>query len=88
MPKKKATQTEIPGAETMRKDAKLHGLAVKYADVRDERMQLNKDEAERKAALLEYMIEKDIPSYKWGPVEITREPGKDTIKVKIDRGQE
>ena len=83
---KTGKQQEIPGTETMRKDPKLHSLAVKYADVRDERMRLNDEEAERKAELVAYMEEKSIPSYKWGNVEVTFDPGKPTVKVKVERG--
>jgi hypothetical protein len=82
-------QTEIPGTEQKRVAA-IEGAADKYADSRDTRMEMQKDEANHKAKLLETIRvhgdacsrKKGMVVYKRGPYNITVTE-KEDVKVRI-----
>jgi hypothetical protein len=91
MTKPKAVQIEIPGTE-QKKNAAIEKAADQYAETRDERMALSKDEANKKAKLKEMMrlhIEARpdaegnlVRTYERGDYKITMSTSED-VKVKI-----
>jgi hypothetical protein len=83
---KKATKTprdrDLPGMED-RAIAVLETLAAEYAELRDERIQLNAQEVVLKQKLLGEMHRLKRSSYRRPGVEIEIEPGEETIKVRV-----
>ena len=75
-------ESDLPGMEN-RKIQTLERLASEYADIRDNRMELNQSEAELKAKLLAEMRRLGKQIYKHGSVEIRIVKGEDDVKVKI-----
>jgi len=63
----------------------LEDIAASYADVRDRRMALNKEEAELKTAALALMHKHGKTVYSHDGIEIRLEPGEETVKVKIQK---
>jgi len=63
----------------------LEDIAAAYADVRDRRMALNKEEAELKTAALALMHKHGKTVYRHDGIEIQLEPGEETVKVKIQK---
>ena len=57
-----AKQKQLDGMQDA-KNEKLSKLALAYAEVRDERIKLNKQEAEKKTILLHEMKELDLLRY-------------------------
>lgn len=67
----------------------LEDVAVKYAEIRDERMALNKSEAELKVEALRLMKKHKKKSYVRDGIEISIEPaGEETIKVRVKKPAE
>ena len=83
---KKAKQTDLPGMEE-RRIPDLHSAAERYAEVRDERMELTKAEVEQKQRLIELMHKHEKQEYRFDDVEIKLVVEKEKVKVKI-RGKE
>lgn len=63
----------------------LEDIAESYADVRDRRMELNKEEAELKQHALQLMHKYDKTIYRRNGVEIRIVPGEDDVKVRIKK---
>lgn len=67
--KTKTRQDYIPGMEPI-KNEKVHPLAIRYADRRDERIAANLEEKEAHDTLLAEMLEEGLTSYKYGDLEV------------------
>ena len=80
--KKKPRQASLPQMED-RAIAELQRGAIEYAEVRDERMTLTKDEVARKGTLLRLMKKHNKLSYAYDGVVITVVPGEETVKVRV-----
>ena len=61
----------------------LEAAAEAYADIRDQRIALNVDEANLKATVLRLMHEHHKTVYQRGPVTITLVPEEETVKVRV-----
>lgn len=80
-------QPDLPGMES-RMYADLHEEARQYAEIRDERMELNEREAKLKERVLNLMHEHGLKVYRYEEVEILIEPGEENVKVRIKREKE
>ncbi len=74
-------QETIPGT-LPEKDEQIHGLAIAYAELRDGRMALGRDEAGKKAELHSAMKAKDLETYNVAGVSVDITKTED-IKVKV-----
>jgi hypothetical protein len=61
----------------------LEDIAAAYADVRDQRMALNKDEHDLKQAALKLMKKYGKVIYRHEGIEIRVVPGEEDVKVKV-----
>lgn len=66
----------------------LHEEARQYAEIRDERMELNEREAKLKERVLNLMHEHNLKVYRYEEVEILLEPGEENVKVRIKKEKE
>lgn len=79
---KKGGQEHLPGAEPMPKNVRVHSAAMRYAEARDERMALVKQEKGLKTMLTELMLKEGLTRYEYGDVRVDLD-SKSEIKVKI-----
>ena len=80
-------QKSLPGMEsTALKD--LEDAAHEYADVRDERIELNQREANLKDKLMKLMRKHGKKDYAHAEVEIHLIPEGETVRVKIHKDKE
>jgi hypothetical protein len=87
MPKKKATQEELPGMEA-RDVPEIEQAAENYRKIRDERCELSKRESEAKAALIQVMKNLGRSFYQYNGLKVQLEIT-DNVKVKSsDDGDE
>ena len=77
-------QADLPGTED-RAIKPLEDIAAAYADVRDRRIELNKEEAELKAHALKLMHKFDKTIYRRHGVEIRLIEGEEDVKVKVKK---
>lgn len=82
--KPRPTQTELPGTEDSA-IAPLENAAKRYAGIRDERIELNVEEAKLKANLIALMHKHQKTVYRRHGIEISLVPEAETVKVKIKR---
>jgi hypothetical protein len=75
-------QPDLPGTEDRRLQP-LDDIAAAYVDVRDRRIDLNREEAELKASALELMHRFDKTIYKHDGIEIRLVAGEEDVKVKV-----
>jgi hypothetical protein len=80
--KKRPEQVDLPGTEDSAIKP-LEDAAKAYARVRDERMELTKEESKRKAALIPLMHKYQKTTYKRHGIEINLIPEAEDVKVKI-----
>lgn len=73
---------DLPGMED-RAIKPLEDVAASYADVRDRRIELNKEEADLKATALKLMKKYDKTIYRHDGIEIRIVPGEDDVKVRV-----
>lgn len=83
----KPRSQDLPGMED-RAIKPLEDVAAAYAEVRDKRMELNKEESELKQHALKLMKKYDKTIYKRDGIEIRIVPGEDEVKVKIHKAGE
>ena len=81
--KEKPANQDLPGMED-RAIAALETLAAEYADLRDQRMALNQEEAALKAKLLVAMKQHGKERYLRGKIRI-RLVAKETVKVRVPK---
>lgn len=75
-------QQDLPGTDD-RVLQPLEDIAAAYADVRDRRIDLNREEAELKAHALQLMHEFKKTIYKRDGIEIRLVAGEEDVKVKV-----
>jgi len=85
--KKGPRQQYLPEMED-NKISVLEDLALSYAEVRDERMGLSKQEVELKGKLLDLMKAQKKEHYHRGNIKIDIVHEKENVKVKVKTGQE
>jgi hypothetical protein len=83
----KGKQGDLPGMEN-RKLKDLHEAAMDYADVRDRRQELNKEEVELKSKLLRLMKQHKMEKYEYEDVSIWIEIEEETVKVRVRKPKE
>lgn len=77
-------QQDLPGTED-RAIQPLEDIAASYADVRDRRIELNREEGELKAHALKLMHKFGKTIYRRDGIEIRIVPGEDDVKVRIKK---
>src|SRR5882757_11238286 len=80
--KKGPRQKSLPGMED-RKITTLDNAALRYAEIRDERQQLTKQEVEAKSKVSDLMHANKKTHYKHGNIVIDLVPEGEKVKVKI-----
>lgn len=85
--RKLARQKTLPGMETTA-IKELDSAAYDYADIRDQRIDLNEQEVKLKDRLMKTMKRHDRKDYVCGPVEIHLTHEKESVKVKIHKDRE
>lgn len=86
MAKKARAKTPKDQPLTGMEDARIPALekiARDYADIRDQRIELNRDEAKLKERAIRAMHEYKKAVYKRNGIEIRLDPGEETLKVRI-----
>jgi hypothetical protein len=78
----KPRDVTLPGLED-RTIAELETLAADYADIRDRRIALNKEEGDLKARVMAEMRRQQKETYKRDGIEIRIVHGDDDVKVKV-----
>ena len=68
--------------------AELDEVAETYADIRDRRIALNEEEANLKQQAMALMKKYKKKHYARDGIEITLEPGEETIKVKVKKAKD
>lgn len=79
---KKPRSQPLPGMEDAR-IRELDDIAASYAEIRDQRIALNKDEAELKASAIALMRKHGKTIYRHDGIEIRIIPGEEDVKVKV-----
>ena len=85
--KVKPKQQDLPGMAD-RKIPELHKAAEEYADVRDRRMELTKEEVAAKEEVLKQMRSHKKEVYKFDDVEIKVVHEKESVKVRVKKDAE
>jgi len=90
--RKKAAKTQprtgsLPGLEDHAIRA-LDNAAAEYADIRDQRMALTTQEVDLKARAMKLMKKYGKTTYRHNGIEITIEPGEESIKVRVKKPDE
>ncbi len=80
--KPRPEQADLPGTEDSA-IAPLEKAAKRYAGIRDERMELNREEAALKASLITLMHKHGKTTYSRHGIEIKLVPEAENVKVKI-----
>jgi hypothetical protein len=83
-PKGRARSRPLPGMED-RQIGDLEQVAIDYADIRDRRQALTKDEVDLKSRALNLMHKYGKTHYKRDGVEITLVPGEEDVKVRVKK---
>lgn len=86
MAKQRKTQEHLDGMEPMPKNNKVHNLAVKYADARDEHAVSKRKRDGVHDSLRDMMLEEKLDFYQYGDVTVKLKDKK-TVGVKI-KGEE
>lgn len=81
--KRMLDQTELPGMEE-EKDNRVHEPALTYADVRDRRCALSKEEKQAKQALVDAMHKAGKTRYKYRELVVDLTSKGDDVKVRIE----
>ena len=72
----------LPGMED-RANKVLEGIAIEYAEIRDQRMALNKDEATLKQRALGELKRLGRQGYHRNGIDISIVPGEETLRVRV-----
>jgi hypothetical protein len=84
---KRARQEELPGMEN-KEIKELQNAAIDYAEIRDERIELNQRESKLKQKVLNFMHIHKLTIYKYEDVEVRVVIEEETVKVKIKKPKE
>lgn len=83
-PKRTPRAADLPGMED-RGIKELDDAGAEYADIRDQRIQLNATEANLKAAVLKLMKQHKKVVYQHGDITITLVAEEETVKVRVKK---
>ena len=89
-PVRKPRQARLPTMDDPKIEV-LHGMAEEYAEARDKRMKLGKEEVKLKGDILDLMKAHGRKHYHYGDIDVTIVVEKEKVKVKIakpDDGEE
>jgi hypothetical protein len=89
-PVRKPRQARLPTMDDPKIDV-LHGIAEEYAEKRDERMRIGKQEVELKGKILDLMKAHKRTHYHYQDIDVTIITEKEKVRVKIakpDTGEE
>jgi hypothetical protein len=84
---KRAKQKDLPGMEA-RRIGELDQAALDYAQGRDERMEMTKQEVELKTVLIALMHRFGKKTYKYEDIEIELVPEGEKVRVRIAKKDE
>jgi len=84
---RKPKNLDLPGMAD-RRIPELHEAALIYCGIRDERMSLTEKEVAAKKEVQEVMHRFNMKSYVFEGVEISLEPGEESVKVKVHKTAE
>ncbi len=83
MVRKRANQKRLPGVEGAIPE--LEQLGYEYASLRDQRMELLKQEVELKRKSLEAMKRHHLTEYKYQDLSMKIVPGEEKLKVTVEK---
>jgi hypothetical protein len=84
--KKKGRQERLPGMKDAKLEA-LHNAALSYAEIRDQRQALTKQEVELKGSLLTLMHKHKKDHYEYNGVTIDLVAEQETVKVRVAKAK-
>ena len=79
-------QEEIPGTESPNRDEELHALATELYALQSERMDLTKQEKEKRGEIAAALQARGQKQYDCDGVHLWLEPGVEKVKVKMGSG--
>ena len=93
MPKKKSVEVVVPKQKRLPemddpRIEELESLAESYAEIRDERMELNKQEFDLKSRLLTAMKFRKRTTYHRDGIDIKVVSEEETVKVRVKKEEE
>src|SRR5947207_4768579 len=83
---KKVRQKRLPGMADAKLEA-LHSAALDYAEIRDKRQELTKQEVELKGSLLTLMHKHKREHYEYNGVTIDLVAEQETVKVRVAKAK-
>jgi hypothetical protein len=83
---KKGRQKRLPGMADAKLEA-LHNAALSYAEIRDQRQALTKQEVELKGSLLTLMHKSKKDHYEYNGVTIDLVAEQETVKVRVAKAK-
>lgn len=83
---KKGRQKRLPGMADAKLEA-LHDAALSYAEIRDQRQALTKQEVELKGSLLTLMHKHNKDHYEYKGVTVDLVAEQETVKVRVKKAQ-
>ena len=83
---KKGRQKRLPGMADAKLEA-LHNAALSYAEVRDQRQALTKQEVDLKGSLLTLMHKSKKDHYEYNGVTVDLVAEKETVKVRVKKAK-
>ena len=86
-PKKKARQKRLPGMQDAKLEA-LHNAALSYAEIRDQRQALTKQEVDLKGSLLTLMHRHKKDHYEYNGVTVDLVAEQETVKVRVKKAKQ
>ena len=84
--KKKGRQERLPGMKDSKLEA-LHNAALDYAEIRDKRQALTKEEVELKGQLLTLMHKHRKDHYEYNGVVVDLVTEEETVKVRVKKAK-
>ena len=86
-PVRKPRQARLPSMDDPKIEV-LHGIAEEYADLRDRRMEIGRQEVEMKNKILDLMKAHKRTHYHYGGMDVSIIVEKEKVRVKIAKGDE
>ena len=83
---KKVRQKRLPGMQDSKLEA-LHNAALSYAEIRDQRQALTKQEVELKGSLLTLMHKSKKDHYEYNGVTVDLVMEQETVKVRVKKAK-
>ena len=84
---KKARQKRLPGMADAKLEA-LHNAALSYAEIRDQRQALTKQEVDLKGSLLTLMHKHKKDHYEYNGVTVDLVAEQETVKVRVKKAKQ